>query len=61
MPQAPGFEGALKAGRWLIAVNGEPVTADQLTMEVPDGAEVEVRPELAGETGVETGCSSAGS
>ena len=54
MPQAPGFEAALKAGRWLIAVNGEPVTADQLTMEVPDGAEVEVRPELAGEAGIGT-------
>jgi len=53
MPQAPGFEAALKAGRWLITVNGEPLAADQLGMEIPAGADVGVRPELAGEAGVD--------
>ncbi|MYK87055.1 MAG: hypothetical protein F4018_01150, partial [Acidobacteria bacterium] len=53
MPQAPGFEAALKAGRWLITVNGEPLAADQLGMEIPAGADVAVRPELAGEAGVD--------
>lgn len=53
VPQAPGFEWALKVGVWHVTVDGKAIAQAELGMRLPDRAFVSIRPALRGETGLE--------
>ncbi|MYC11881.1 MAG: hypothetical protein F4X59_17395 [Holophagales bacterium] len=47
-PQTPGFEELLKIGSWRVTVNGGAISAEELTMLLPDRAFVSIGPLVGG-------------